>query len=132
MQANRPSDILRTYVHVQDGNRMAPVDAPDSFWPELAAGAFPKLDQGRLLSAFTFSSAWETWERHPAGEELVLLLSGSVTILLEAPEGQRRIALATAGEYVLVPPGVWHTATTETESTLLFLTPGVGTEHRPV
>lgn len=132
MKSDDCNDILRTYVHVQDGPRMAPIDAPDSFWPDLAAGAFPQLDQGRLLSAFTFSSAWETWERHPAGEELVMLLAGSVLVTLETEDGPRRMALTTVGQYLLVPPGIWHTASTETESTLLFLTPGVGTEHRPV
>lgn len=132
MQTDESRNILRTYLHVQNGNRVALVDAPGSFWPDLAAGAFPQLDEGRLMSAFTFSSAWESWERHPAGEELVMLLSGSAELILEEADGQRRVPLTSAGEFVLVPPGVWHTATTEIATTLLFLTPGAGTQHRPV
>jgi len=125
-------DILRTYLHVQDGPTIAPVEAPDTFWPELAAGAFPQLDQGRLMSAFAFTGAWETWERHPAGEELVMLLAGAVTLMLEMHDGVRTVRLVTPGAYVLVPPNTWHTASAEGESTLLFLTPGAATEHRPV
>jgi hypothetical protein len=132
MSAPSGDDILRTYLHVQDGGAIAPIEATDAFWPQLAAGGFPELDRGRLMSAFTFSGAWETWERHPAGEELVMLLGGAVTLLLELPDGVRSARLASPGAYVLVPPNTWHTANADVESTLLFLTPGAGTEHRPV
>jgi hypothetical protein len=131
LQRGLADDILRTYLHVQAGDGIARIDAPDSFWGELASGAFPQLEQGRLMSASRFSSPWQSWERHPAGEELVMLLSGAVELVLEAPEGRRRVPLAAVGEFALIPAGIWHTATTATPSTLLFLTPGAGTEHRP-
>jgi hypothetical protein len=35
-------------------------------------------------------------------------------------------------DHVLVPPNTWHTVRTEVATTMLFLTPGAGTEHRPV
>jgi len=31
-----------------------------------------------------------------------------------------------------VPQGAWHTAKTHVPTTMLFLTPGKDTEHRPV
>ena len=117
---------------MQAGPSIAPIDAPDSFWPDLAAGKFPELDHGRLMSAFTFSGAWETWERHPTGEELVMLLSGSVTVTLEEANGARSVQLTSPGSFVLIPPNIWHTAAADVESSLVFLTPGAGTEHRPV
>lgn len=132
MRVDIASNILRTYLHVQDGCRIASIEAPDSFWPDLAAGAFPELDRGRLMSAFAFSGAWETWERHPSGEELVMLLSGAVSLTLEEPGGTRTLQLTSLGSYVLIPANTWHTATADGESTLVFLTPGADTEHRPV
>ena len=45
---------------------------------------------------------------------------------------EKSVALTDPGAYVLVPRGVWHTARTSVHTTLLFLTPGAGTEHRPV
>jgi mannose-6-phosphate isomerase-like protein (cupin superfamily) len=125
-------DILGTYLHVRDdgGTDLLPVS--DSFWQELAAGRLPQLDQGRLMSAFTFSEPWSTWERHPAGEELVMLLAGAVTVVLEEDGREREMQLGAPGDYVLVPPNVWHTARTSGPATMLFLTPGAGTEHRPV
>lgn len=132
MRADLAKNILHTYLHVQDGSRIASIEAPESFWPDLAAGAFPELDQGRLMSAFSFTGAWETWERHPSGEELVMLLAGGVTLTLEEPGGARSVQLTTPGSYVLIPRNTWHTATATVESTMVLLTPGAGTEYRPV
>jgi hypothetical protein len=61
--------IFDTYLHVRDNGLTVEVPVSDSFWEQLANGAYPQLDQGRLMS--TFSEPWSTWERHPAGEELV-------------------------------------------------------------
>ena len=36
-----------------------------------------------------------------------------------------------AGDGVLNPPGVWHTADVHEPGDALFITPGAGTEHRP-
>ncbi len=84
------------------------------------------------MCAFTFSEPWQNWERHPAGEELVLLLSGAATIVLEESGKEHEILLDEPGAFVLVPQNVWHTARTDVPATLLFLTPGAGTEHREV
>ncbi|SHL87844.1 cupin domain-containing protein [Rhodanobacter sp. OK091] len=125
-------EILGTYLHVCDGGKTDAISVSDSFWEELAGGAYPQLDQGRLMSAFTFSEPWSTWERHPAGEELVMLLSGTATIVLEDSGQERAVQLSDPGSYVLVPQNVWHTARTTVPTTMLFLTPGAGTEHRPI
>ena len=128
----RTEDIQQTYLHVQDGGATLPLPVTETFWQELAGGAYPQLEQGRLMSAYTFSEPWAVWECHPAGEELVMLLSGSATLVLQEPQGEREVLLDTAGAYVLVPRGVWHTARTAVPATMLFLTPGSGTEHKPV
>lgn len=125
-------DILLAYLHVQDGGKTVVIPPSESFWDELARGAHPQLDHGRLMSAFTFSEPWSTWERHPSGEELVLLLSGAATVVLEESGLEHSVPLSAPGAYVLVPRNVWHTAKTSVPTTMLFLTPGSGTEHRPV
>lgn len=128
----QPEDIQQTYLHVQDGGTTLPIPVSETFWQELGTGAYPQLDQGRLMSAYTFSEPWAVWERHLAGEEMVMLLSGAATLVLQEPQGEREVRLETVGAFVLVPRGVWHTARTSVPTTLLFLTPGAGTEHRPV
>ena len=131
-RVDQAADILNSYLHVQDGGKTAQIAVTEKFWGELLSGGRPELDQGRLLSAFSFAQDWPSWERHPAGEELVMLLSGSALLLLEDANGERELLLDRVGSYVLVPQGVWHTARTTQPTTLLFLTPGAGTEHRPV
>jgi len=128
---SKARDILSTYLHVRDGARTEAIDVSEAFWEELARGEHPELDQGRLMSAFTFSEPWPTWERHPAGEELVMLLTGAATLVLEESGRERAVHLSQPGSYVLVPTNVWHTARTDVPTTMLFLTPGSGTEHRP-
>jgi mannose-6-phosphate isomerase-like protein (cupin superfamily) len=125
-------NILNDFLHVRDGGRTDAIDPSNSFWEDLGAGSYPHLDQGRLMSAFEFSESWATWERHPTGEELVMLLSGAATLILEEGGEERRVDLSEPGQYVLVPKGVWHTATTSVSTAMLFLTPGDGTEHRAV
>lgn len=125
-------EILSTYLHFQDGGRAEIVPVSESFWEEMAAGKRPQLDQGRLMLAFTFSEPCTMWERHPSGEELVMLLSGSATVVLEEAGQERTVHLDNPGAYVLVPNDVWHTAKTSVPTTMLFLTPGAGTVHRPV
>jgi mannose-6-phosphate isomerase-like protein (cupin superfamily) len=131
MNGSKAAAILNTYLHVQDNGRTELIPVSASFWQEVAQGDRPELNQGRLISALTFSQAWPTWERHPSGEELVLLLSGAATIVLEESSGARSVLLAQVGDYVMVPTGVWHTASTTVATTLLLLTSGAGTEHRP-
>jgi len=129
---NTAPNILGAYLHVRDADRTDAIPPSQSFWQDLADGAYPQLDQGRLMSAFTFVEPWATWERHPAGEEVVLLLSGAATFIIEESNGEREVRLDSPGDYVLVPKGAWHTAKTDTPTSMLFLTPGKGTEHRPV
>lgn len=125
-------NIVSTYLHFRDDGRADAIPVSESFWGELAAGKLPLLEQGRLMTAFSFSGPWSMWERHPAGEELVMLLAGSATVVLEESGKQRSVLLNETGSYVLVPRNVWHTATTSVPTTMLFLTPGAGTEHRRV
>ena len=127
-----PFSLGEVNVHLEDAGHARVLEGGESFWAKLMAGGYPELERGRLLTSFTFSTSWSSWERHPAGEELVLLLSGAATLLVEREGKTERIELTKAGDFVLVPRSAWHTAQTRVPTTMLFLTPGAGTEHRPV
>ena len=86
--------------------------------------------EGRLVSLYTFTENWTSWERHPAGDEAVICTAGEITLIQELPDGTKKVALR-AGEYAINPRGVWHTADVASHATALFITAGVGTEHRP-
>ena len=87
--------------------------------------------EGRLVSMFRFTESWPSWEMHPAGAEVVICTSGSMTLTQEHPDGRTEAVTLGPGEYAINPPGVWHTADVEGEATGVFITPGVGTENRP-
>lgn len=87
--------------------------------------------EGRLVSAFTFTESWDSWEMHPAGDEVVICLDGEMTLHQEMADGETRTVTLTAAEYAVNPPGCWHTADIEGEATALFITAGEGTQHRP-
>ncbi len=82
------------------------------------------------MSMHTFTAPWETWEMHPEGHELVLCVSGALTLHQELPSGERSSIELGAGEYVINEPGTWHTADVIGEATAVFVTAGWGTEVR--
>jgi mannose-6-phosphate isomerase-like protein (cupin superfamily) len=102
----------------------------ESFWEELGSGKFSHLGPGRLVSSFQCDENWTTWEMHPHGEELVYLLAGAVELVLSNDEGENTVHLKSPGSFVIVPRGTWHTANVLEPSSLLFITPGEGTEHK--
>lgn len=82
-----------------------------------------------LIATHVFESDWGMWEMHPHGDEIVTLISGEITFKLKLADGEQSVTLSEAGAYVIVPRGVWHTANTSVKSTVLFITPGQGTQH---
>jgi mannose-6-phosphate isomerase-like protein (cupin superfamily) len=65
----------------------------------------------RLVAIFAYDADWTSWEVHPDGDEIVVLLSGAVDLVLDAAGGQRTVELRDRGAAV-VPRGIWHTPRT--------------------
>ena len=86
--------------------------------------------EGRLVSLYRFEDSWDSWEMHPSGDEVVLCVDGSITLIQERGGNETQITLQ-AGDYAVNAPGVWHTADVSLPVTALFITAGQGTEHRP-
>lgn len=84
---------------------------------------------GRLVSMHTFSESWNTWEMHPLGHEVVLCVSGEITLIQEI-DGEERSETLQMGECAINAPGVWHTADVSRAATAVFITAGTGTEIR--
>jgi quercetin dioxygenase-like cupin family protein len=86
--------------------------------------------EGRLVMIFPADADWTAWERHPAGDEVVICLSGRMTLIQDTDGHEQRIDL-TAGTCAINRPGVWHTADVHEPGQFMTITPGQGTEHRP-
>lgn len=124
-------NLSSTYVVLGDNGDATPINVSDRFFAELES-KFGDFKGKRLISHFTFDKNWDTWEMHPAGEEFVCLLSGRVDLILEQDRTKNTVHLNAPGSYVLVPRGTWHTAKVYAPSSMLFITPGEGTQNRPL
>jgi mannose-6-phosphate isomerase-like protein (cupin superfamily) len=118
-----------TFVVLQPDRSAVPVPVTPRIYEELDR-RFEGFKGRLLVSCYRFDSDWESWEMHPAGDEIVCLLSGRVAFEFE---GRGVVAeLAEPGSFVVVPRGTWHTAHTTVPTTMLFVTPGEGTQHKGV
>ena len=127
-----PSDafsLIKTYVHIEDGPGVALVPVGDDFWEKI--GERTDLHEGRMVMAFHFNEDWPVWERHPAGDEIVIVLSGAIDLVLEE-NGEERLVGLKSGKACILPRNVWHTARVREPGNALHITRGAGTEHRPV
>lgn len=88
---------------------------------------FSQFKDHVLISSHSFTSDWSSWEKHPAGDELVMLLAGQCNFILKTSEGEKQLTLQRSGSYVIVPKDTWHTAKVTKQATLLFITPGENT-----
>lgn len=80
-----------------------------------------------LVSEYTFSCDWPSWEVHPNGDETLYLIAGEATLLLYDNGIERKIELNTPGSFAIIPKGAWHTAKVKAHCRILFITPGEGT-----
>ena len=126
-------DLSTTSIHLGLGATAVPL--PDFEWSAEYLDGYSRRfagdgDEGRLVTMGEVDASWDSWERHPAGEEVVLLLSGRADLIQRLDAGERRVALRP-GQALVNPPGVWHTADVHEPGQALFITPGRGTEHEP-
>ncbi len=87
--------------------------------------------EGRLVTMHTFTHPWDVWEMHPHGSEVVVCIVGRLVLHQQLADGRTETIALNAGQYAINAPGVWHTADAHEPATALFITAGLGTEHRP-
>jgi mannose-6-phosphate isomerase-like protein (cupin superfamily) len=126
-------DLFETPIHLGLGAKATPLAGFD--WsPEYLAAYERRFAgdgrEGRLVALYRNAESWPSWERHPAGEEVVVVLSGTLDLIQRIDGTERRIPLG-AGQAAVNPTGVWHTADVHEPGDALFITPGQGTENQP-
>ncbi|MFF7296366.1 cupin domain-containing protein [Streptomyces sp. NPDC008265] len=126
-------DLRTTPVHLGLGSSAKPVEG-FSWDPGVlqAYSAAVSADgaEGRMVMIFDGDGPGDHWESHPAGDELVVCLSGSVTVTRDVDGVPDRVVLRP-GEATVNPAGVWHVVDMEGPTSLLAITATLGTAHRP-
>lgn len=123
-------NITSTYLRLRSNASIETLTVDNTFWQKLSSGKLGDFHNEYLVSCHSFDSDWSVWEMHPNGDEVVCLLTGDVTFVLELEGGDQKIRLTENGAYTIVPKGTWHKAKINTLSRMLFITAGEGTQHR--
>lgn len=128
-----PRRLAESFVHLGLGATAVPQPPFDGMAWYDGYGARHGDDgrEGRLVSQYTFTEDWPSWEMHPLGDELVICIAGRMDLIQEFPDGRTVEMTLEAGEYGINPPGVWHIANIASEATAIFVTAGEETQHRP-
>lgn len=116
-------NLTNTYLHLEDGPGAVAIRVDDDFWQTLNSRT--DLNDGRLVCNFQMSEDWAYWEMHPAGDEIVYLLSGAIDFIYEQEES--RVVELRGRVACIVPRGVWHRAIVHRPSEVLTITRGAGT-----
>ena len=124
-------DLSSTFLRLRSDASVEPLPVDATFWQRLSSGQLGTFHHEFLVTTHAFDKDWPMWEMHPNGDEVVCLLSGAATFVLERDGAHHTIDLDTPGSYAIVPKGTWHTARARAASNMLFITAGEGTQHRP-
>jgi uncharacterized cupin superfamily protein len=81
-------------------------------------------DGGIFAGSFQGESSWE---RHPAGDEIVQVLGGRTRLTILTGEGEQVLEMS-AGHVTVVPKGCWHRFEAPEGVTVMTATP-LPTEH---
>jgi len=125
MSTPAPFDLKSTFVVIGPQHAAAPVAVTPTLFEE--PDRHHERFKGRLLvSSFAFDADWTTWEMHPAGDEIVGLLTGRVTLVLARDGGEETVHLAgtvriggvalAAGDYLFTSPGEEHDVVAMTDA----------------
>jgi mannose-6-phosphate isomerase-like protein (cupin superfamily) len=131
-------DLFENYLLLEPDGAAVLLPGGGDFWSQLMSGdptdpGIRRLmgsEKGRLLSVLPMGADWTNWEMHPAGDEILFMLEGKATFVLDLSAGLREVVLS-AGRLLVIPKGVWHTAKVSEPARLLAITAGLGTQHRP-
>lgn len=120
-------DLETTYVSL-DGKGDLNQHPAEGFWQTV--GSNPDV-LGTLVTGYVSATSWRSWEMHPAGDEVMVLVDGSMAVILDEPGGERRVEMAP-GATLIVPKGIWHRVEVSEPSRFISITYFVGTTRRPL
>src|SRR4051812_46302003 len=91
-----PFDLISTYLRLRSDASIEPLTVDEGFWQRISSGGLGSFHNEYLVSAFTFDADWPSWEMHPNGDEIVCLVSGAATFVLQIANAEKEITLDSA------------------------------------
>jgi mannose-6-phosphate isomerase-like protein (cupin superfamily) len=122
-------DLSAVFVHLADGGGAETLKAGRSFFGSSASRRYD-----RVVGAFDFHAADDLHpsmqEMHPEADEVLILVSGAIDVVVEEGGGERTIPLE-AGQAAIVPRGAWHRLAMRRPGRLVFINNRRGIASRP-
>ncbi|MEP4890862.1 MAG: hypothetical protein ABJV04_12605 [Aliiglaciecola sp.] len=120
--------LFETFAVIKPNLSVATEDVTEQLYQQLDQ-QYASFKNHSLVAAHTFTENWQTWEMHPTGDELVVLMSGQCELIIRIGNADKHIALKQQGDFAVIPKAHWHTAHCDKRTNLLFITPGEGTQN---
>lgn len=120
--AHQAHDTASNYVHL----------APDGSTRLIRSGrgAHPNLAGFVIGVARLTRNAPHGGEFHPDGDELLVVLSGKVQVILSEGEQCEEVVEVSEGQSFLVPRATWHRVHLLQPAIVVHITPGPNSRHR--
>jgi mannose-6-phosphate isomerase-like protein (cupin superfamily) len=122
-------DLESTYLGLDGAGAVTAMPVGPDFWETVDTNPGAR---GTMVTVHNGEGDWPHWEMHPAGEEVLVLLEGSLRLWLEHADGHLEALDPKPGATIVVPRGAWHRAVRQQGVKMLFITYGPGTTHRPI
>ena len=84
----------------------------------------------RSLGIGRYTVGSSPWERHPNGDELLLVTDGELEIEVLQADGSAERAVIPEGGLFVVPRAHWHQLTAKQSVTVFYASPSDGAERR--
>jgi mannose-6-phosphate isomerase-like protein (cupin superfamily) len=121
--------MKKSLTQVLSGLRHLPNRSPETAFGQDASDAFAEVAPYRDGAVYvSFYSGSSEWERHPNGDEVVMVLDGTTTVVLLVNAKEERFFLV-AHELIVIPVGIWHRFEASDRLKVMTITPQP-TEHR--
>ncbi|GLQ48357.1 hypothetical protein GCM10007862_34080 [Dyella lipolytica] len=121
--------MKKSLTQALSGLKHLPNRSPEMAFGDEASEAFAEIAPYRDGAVYvSYYSGSSEWERHPSGDEVVLVLDGTTTIVLLKNAIEER-AFLTEKELVVIPAGVWHRFEDSERLKVMTITPQP-TDHR--
>ena len=123
-------DLLHDCVYLAPRNAMRPFPKTAEFVRRTQED--PELVDGRVLALHHVNGPadvhYPDWEMHREGDELLLLVSGALSVEMRESAHARMERLPSHAA-LIVPTGIWHRLIVHEPSVLIAVTPRHNTEH---
>ena len=82
-------DLGNTFSIIKPDQSVETIDVSPTMYQQLDEN-FNQFKGHQLVSLYEFNDDWSSWEVHPKGDEIVVLLSGEITFVLDIDGEHKR------------------------------------------